>query len=108
MKDLTVIFDLDGTMVDTAPDLIAATNLMLGRLGLAPVDEHVIQPAVSAGARAMIEAAMSERGQETTSDMLATMTEQFIDYYGQNIAVRSRIFPGFVEALAQLREAGAQ
>lgn len=108
MKDLTVIFDLDGTMIDTAPDLIAVTNHLLDRLGLAAVDEHIIQPAVATGARAMIEAAMTERGQATNPDMLDAMTEQFVKYYAENIAVHSRVFGGFSDAIAQLRESGAR
>jgi phosphoglycolate phosphatase len=108
MKDATVIFDLDGTMIDTAPDLIAATNHVLGRIGLAAVEEHIIQPAVAIGAKAMIQAAMTQRGQATDPDMLSAMTQQFIEFYGENIAVRSRVFPGFRDALAQLRHEGAR
>jgi phosphoglycolate phosphatase len=108
MKDATVIFDLDGTMVDTAPDLIAATNHALGRFGMAPVEAHIIRPAVGLGAKAMIQAAMNERGRAPDAETLSTMTRQFIDYYSANIAVRSRFFPGFTEALALLRAEGAR
>lgn len=108
MKDATVIFDLDGTMVDTAPDLIAATNHTLGRFGMAPVEARIIRPAVGLGAKAMIRAAMNERGRAADAEALSSMTRQFIDYYSGNIAVRSRIFPGLVEALDVLRDEGAR
>lgn len=108
MKDLTVIFDLDGTMVDTAPDLIAATNYTLGRFGMAPVEARIIQPAVGLGSRAMILAAMDELGRTADPETLSRMTDQFIDYYGDNIAIGSRIFPGLVGALIALREKGAR
>jgi phosphoglycolate phosphatase len=107
MKDATVIFDLDGTMVDTAPDLIAATNHTLGRFGMAPVDARIIQPAVGLGAKAMILAAMTEHGRVADEETLSGMTRLFIEYYSDNIAVSSRIFPGLVEALVVLRAEGA-
>ena len=108
MKDMTVIFDLDGTMVDTAPDLIAATNHTLVRFEMAPVAARIIQPAVGLGAKAMILAAMTERGRASDAETLSVMTQQFIDYYSDNIAVSSRIFPGLVEALIALRQEGAR
>jgi phosphoglycolate phosphatase len=108
MQDMTVIFDLDGTMVDTAPDLIAATNHTLGQFGMAPVEARIIQPALSLGAKAMIRAAMNELGRVADEDMLSVMTERFVEYYSDNIAVSSRIFPGLVEALVVLRDEGAR
>ena len=108
MRDMTVIFDLDGTMVDTAPDLIAATNHTLGQFGMAPVEARIIQPALSLGAKAMIHAAMNELGRVADEDMLSVMTERFVEYYSDNIAVSSRIFPGLVEALVILRDEGAR
>lgn len=108
MKDATVIFDLDGTMVDTAPDLIAATNHVLGLSGLAPVEARIVQPAISFGAKGMIQAAMTERGRAPDPETLSLMTEQFIAFYSDNIAVQSRIFPGLVEALSVLRDEGTR
>ena len=107
MKDMTVIFDLDGTMVDTAPDLIAATNHTLGQLGMPPVAARILQPAVGVGAKAMILATMNELGRASDAETLLVMTQRFIEYYRDNIAVRSRIFPGLVEALIVLRQEGA-
>lgn len=108
MKDATVIFDLDGTMVDTAPDLIAVANHTLEHFGMAPVEARIIQPAVGLGAKAMISAAMAELGRAADEETLSTMTQHFIDYYSDNIAVSSRIYPGLVEALETLRNEGAR
>jgi phosphoglycolate phosphatase len=106
MKDATVIFDLDGTMIDTAPDLIAATNFAIGQAGLSEVPTRVIQPAVGFGAKAMIRAAMREHGQEPADEELLRLFGLFIEFYRDNIAVRSRIYPGFTEALAELHRQG--
>lgn len=108
MKDATIIFDLDGTIIDTAPDLIAATNYTLGQFGMAPVDTRIIQPAVGYGAKAMIRAAMAVDGRESGADELARMNAVFIDYYRNHIAVHSRPFPGFLQAAATLQAEGAR
>ncbi len=108
MRDATIIFDLDGTMVDTAPDLIAATNHTLQHHGMAPVAARIVQHAVGVGAKAMIQAAMTELGVKADAETLSVMTDEFIAYYGAHIAVGSRVFPGLVEALSALREAGAR
>ncbi|WP_088347792.1 MULTISPECIES: HAD-IA family hydrolase [Rhodomicrobium] len=108
MKDATVVFDLDGTMIDTAPDLIAATNFTLGRFGMIPVSAGIIQPAVGFGARAMIEAAMADHGRKPGADEVSRMTDVFIDYYRDHIAEQSQPFPGLVEALDALQDAGAR
>ena len=63
MHNLTIIFDLDGTLVDTAPDLVAATNHALLSINLAPVEAEIIRPYVSFGARAMIDHALKVSGE---------------------------------------------
>lgn len=108
MNKLTVIFDLDGTMIDTAPDLVAATNHALGLQGLAPVDSSIIAPAVAYGARAMIRVAMASHGREPDAGEVEVMTEFFLAYYEENIAVYSRPYPGLIEALDRLRAGGAK
>jgi phosphoglycolate phosphatase len=108
MNGLTVIFDLDGTMIDTAPDLIAATNYTLGRFGMQPVEERIIEPAVGLGSRAMLHTAMLSLGREPNKDKLMDMSAHFIDYYSTHIADRSRPFPGLVAALGTLKAADAR
>ena len=107
MRDATIVFDLDGTMIDTAPDLIAATNYTLGQAGMPPVAERIIEPAVAIGAKAMISAAMASLGRTAEQQELARMTELFIGYYRDNIAVHSRAFPGLEAALQALTAEGA-
>ena len=108
MNGLTVIFDLDGTMIDTAPDLIAATNYTLTRFGMQPVEERIIEPAVGLGSRTMLHTAMLSLGREPDKDQLTDMSAHFIDYYSGHIAVRSRPYPGLVEALGSLKRDGAR
>jgi phosphoglycolate phosphatase len=107
MKDASVIFDLDGTMIDTAPDLIAATNYALCQFGKPPVPEHFIEAAVGLGAKAMIHAALLSLGHEPSAEELKTIMPHFLDYYGDHLAERSTPFPGLEDALARLRAEGA-
>lgn len=107
MTSTSVIFDLDGTMIDTAPDLIAATNYTLGVFGMEPVGEEIIEPAVGLGSKAMLHAAMLSLGREPGKDELTEMSGHFIDYYADNIAVRSAPFPGLEDALRTLQADGA-
>ena len=107
LQGATIVFDLDGTMIDTAPDLIHAANHALERNGMARVPARIIQPAVGYGARAMIRTAMEHLGRSPEDDELTAMTEQFVAYYGDNILVDSRAFPGLVAAMDVLRDEGA-
>lgn len=108
MKDASVIFDLDGTMIDTAPDLIAATNHTLGLFGHSPVAEEVIQLAVGLGSKAMLHAALLSLGHEPAPEELKTMSKPFLEYYSDHIAVRSKPFPGLEATLTLLTEEGAR
>jgi phosphoglycolate phosphatase len=103
----TVVFDLDGTMIDTAPDLIRAVNATMRANGMAEVATRIIQPAVGIGGRAMVAAALRPQGIEPDQAELDRLTEQFMDSYAANILVDSREFPGFSEALEGLQSAGA-
>ena len=105
IKDSTIVFDLDGTLVDTLPDLSNALNEVLARRGYAPVSAEAIRPSVAGGAKVMIEAAL--RGTEAERD-LDQLVAAFFPCYEANIAVDSRPFPGTVEALERLASAGAR
>jgi phosphoglycolate phosphatase len=106
MRDLTIVFDLDGTLVDTAPDLVAATNHVLDHVGLPPVDAVSLRPYIGHGARVMIErATATAKLSEAEHERLL---QRFLDYYSANIAVDSRPFDGAVEALEQFTAAGAK
>ncbi|MDX2263764.1 MAG: phosphoglycolate phosphatase [Hyphomicrobiales bacterium] len=108
MRGVTVAFDLDGTMVDTAPDLIAALDHLLGRLGLPPSDPAVAIPAVGHGARAMIDRAVHALGHRVDPADMDPLIEEFIAFYAQNIAVGSRPFPGLEGTLHALKGGGTR
>jgi phosphoglycolate phosphatase len=108
MQDLTVVFDLDGTLVDTAPDLVGATNHALADLGLSPVSAHVLRPWISFGARRMIVEALAHAQAPRPETEVDRLLDLFLGYYEANIARESRPFPGAVEAIAALTSAGAR
>ena len=99
MRPLTLVFDLDGTLVDTAPDLIAAANHVMAGLGRPPALDGVLRPQVSHGALAMIRAAIGPEAAHWPEERLYPQFEQFIAYYQRNIAVESRPFPGLIAVL---------
>ena len=94
LSGATILFDLDGTAIDTAPDLILAANYTLRANGFEPVETQVIQPAVGIGARAMIDAALRERGHEPSEEDLTRLVEEFIAYYAEPVWIESREFAG--------------
>lgn len=100
-----VIFDLDGTLVDTAPDLTAATNHVLALMDRPPVTVAQVKDMVGLGARKLI-----ERGLETTGggtpDQVEALVPAFLDFYAKNICIHSHPFPGATESLDQLVTAG--
>ena len=102
----TVVFDLDGTLVDTAPDLVDALNFVLRREGLAPVPLQSARGMIGAGARKLIERGLEADGRETSPSELAQLTEDFIAYYAEHIADRSRPFDGLEAALDDLAGRG--
>lgn len=108
MHGWTLVFDLDGTLVDTAPDLAAATNHILERFDLPAVDEKEIRHFVGHGALAMIRGALAAHGRSVNEDDMADLFESFLAYYGANIAVKSRPYPGIIAQLDALSAQGAR
>lgn len=108
MQDLTIAFDLDGTLVETAPDLVHATNHALSLCRLEPVDAEEIRPFISFGARAMIKKGLEVHGHDVPADEFETLFSRFLAYYADNIAVGSHAFPGLEECLERLSRAGAR
>ena len=102
------LFDLDGTLVDTAPDLMAGLNVCLAEHGYAAVDEELTRRWVGHGAAKMIEQALAHQGSDALPVNLAkSMLDRFLDYYVAHIADESAPYPGVREALASLgRRAG--
>jgi phosphoglycolate phosphatase len=103
---LTLVFDLDGTLVDTAPDLVAATNHVLATLGRAPACEAALRPAVSHGALAMIRTGLGAQCADWPESELYPLFDTFIAHYEAHIATASRPFPGLIAALDRAAEAG--
>jgi phosphoglycolate phosphatase len=104
----TIVFDLDGTLVDTAPDLIATLNTILGREGLPPVAFAAARNMVGGGARHMIESGLRAEGLTPVAAEVERMVGQFIEHYAAHIADRSRPFPGVEAALDELVRGGCR
>lgn len=101
-----VAFDLDGTLVDTAPDLLRALDFTLETEGLNPPDDHEARNFIGAGARAMIERALAHSQVQFGKEKVDGMFRQFLSYYENHIADHSRPFPGVEPALAKLADEG--
>jgi phosphoglycolate phosphatase len=101
-----VVFDLDGTLVDTAPDLINALNFVLDREGLPPVPLHSARNMIGAGARKLIERGLELEGRSMSVADVTRLTGDFIDYYAEHIADASRPFEGLESALDDLSARG--
>lgn len=108
MDGLTLVFDLDGTLVDTAPDLIGATNKALASLGLGPADPGRQRRMVSFGARRMIEDALSDASHAAGGDQIEHLHRLFLDHYEANIARDSRVFEEVGAVLEELKSSGAR
>jgi phosphoglycolate phosphatase len=108
MGALTVVFDLDGTLVDTAPDLIEALNVAFAREGLPPVAYAEARNMIGGGARRMIENALKHEGRALPGGAVDRMFDGFIAHYAAHIADRSRPFPGLERALDGLAADGCR
>lgn len=106
MKAPTIVFDLDGTLVDTAPDLVSSLNHTIAVAGLPPVGYEDLTHLVGHGARAMIARAFALRGVPLDEDELQPLLDRFIDHYTAGMPGESQPYPGLVDALGRLREAG--
>lgn len=104
----TVVFDLDGTLVDTAPDIRSAVNVILAELGLPEVDLDRIRSLIGHGARGLFEKMFREAGRAVGGPQLDALADRFLVVYGANIARDSRPFPGLERALDALAAAGAK
>ena len=101
-----IVFDLDGTLVDTAPDLINALNHVLDREGLPPVPLRSARNMIGAGARKLIERGLELEGRTMSVDEVTRLTGDFIDHYAAHIADASRPFEGLESALDDLASRG--
>ncbi len=100
-----VLFDLDGTLVDTAPDLGYALNLQRSRHGLAPLPEETIRPQASHGARGLLGLGF---GIGPDDARFPALREEFLELYAANICRHSQPFPGILDLLDALEARGLQ
>jgi phosphoglycolate phosphatase len=103
---LTIVFDLDGTLIDTAPDLIATLNLILAGEGLPAVAYDDARRMIGGGARGMIQRALEAESRTASKTDLDRMFGAFIEHYAAHIADLSRPFPELEAALARLAGEG--
>jgi phosphoglycolate phosphatase len=96
-----VFFDLDGTLADTAPDLVAAANLLRVARGLSPLPYEVLRPTASAGARGLIQGAF---GYDNQHPQFEELRDEFLANYEKNICVHSKLFDGMDDLLLDLEK----
>ena len=108
MSALTVVFDLDGTLVDSAPDLVAALNVVLSGAGLPTIAYEDACTMVGGGARVMVERGLKANGRVLPPAEIDRMARDFIAYYAEHIAVHSQPFDGVEPVLDKLAESGCR
>jgi phosphoglycolate phosphatase len=106
MAASTIVFDLDGTLIDTAPDLVDTLNVIFAREGLPPVPYDTARNLIGGGARMMIARGVEAVGRVFSPAKLEQLFADFIAYYSEHIADRSRPFPGLIDALDTLENDG--
>ena len=104
----TIVFDLDGTLIDTAPDLVATLNTLLAEEGIAALPLDSARAMIGQGARALIARGFEAAEAPVGAATLDGLFDRFIDHYRAHIADHSRPFPGLIAALDALATAGAR
>ncbi|MBD9484641.1 N-acetylmuramic acid 6-phosphate phosphatase MupP [Pseudomonas sp. PDM14] len=102
MRLRAVIFDMDGTLLDTAPDFIAVCQAMLQQRGLPAIDDKLIRDQVSGGARAMVAATFAMQPQDDGFELLRA---EFLERYQAHCAVLSQPFDGMLQLIADIEQA---
>jgi len=107
LAEWTIVFDLDGTLVDSAPDLLNATNHVLALAGRRSITLDQIRYMIGSGAKAMIRQGFELTGAPADEREIDALWDPFIDHYKANIAVDSTLFPDCERALKALQGLGA-
>ncbi len=102
----TIVFDLDGTLVDTAPDLLDSLNHCLSTVGMEPADRTEIRRFVGMGAKVMIQRAFAAHGKPLAEDELSKLLEVFLDHYTEHMPGKSQPFAGARAAMERFEGAG--
>lgn len=104
-----VIFDLDGTLIDSVPDIAAALNIALQTHGLPRLSDETVTSMVGRGARILVERALAAHiniGMTPDPELAENVHQAFLDAYARNPAAMAKVFPGAPGAIAELRNAG--
>jgi phosphoglycolate phosphatase len=107
-RSLTLLFDLDGTLADTAPDLCAALNAVLAANGRAAVPESSVKALIGGGAAEMVRRALDRTGGPVPPERFERMWRHFLAVYETRCADRSTVWPGAIEALDEAAAAGVR
>ena len=102
-----VAFDVDGTLADTAPDLAATLNHVLGELGRPPVEPETVRHLVGHGAKALLRNGLAATG-EASEQLVEAGFPIYLDHYAANICVGTRPYPHIEEAMDALAARGAR
>lgn len=97
----TVLFDLDGTLIDTAPDMACSLNLLLNEEGREEMPYQQIRPVVSNGSAALVELGFPDITDEQTSQRLK---QRYLQIYEDNLCVHSHLFPGMNELIESIEQ----
>ena len=100
-----VLFDLDGTFADTAPDLAAALNHVRGQCGLPPLPLETVRPQASHGARGLLKLGFNI---EPEAPYFTALRESFLDYYGTHICIHTTLFQGMAQLVEALEQRSLQ
>ena len=102
----TIVFDLDGTLIETAPDLVDTLNLILGRHDVPAVAFEEARAMIGAGVKPLLQRALASKGLRFAPDQIDTLYAEYLELYAAHIADRSRPFPGLEAALDALAADG--
>jgi phosphoglycolate phosphatase len=100
----TIVFDLDGTLVDTAPDLLASLNVLFAREGIAPIAPDDGRNMIGGGIKRMIQRGLALQGRDVSTGHVDLLFKDYLAHYAEHIADRSRPFPGVEAALDALAD----
>jgi phosphoglycolate phosphatase len=104
----TIVFDLDGTLVDTAPDLIGTLNVILARHNVPPLDFDEARAMIGAGVKPLLVRGLAAKGMQLPPDQIDRLFAEYLEVYAAHIADRSRPFPGLEQALDKLTAQGCR